>query len=150
MPATVFEKLENCESKFKTIVHDQVLKELRIHYHSREGPQKPLVIEDSLLNITRHRVVIHKEGFIVGVDLVGSTPLDNRDILSILWRVKCVHVECFVISFKLSITVGKLGLSTLTFNSVDHFENSVITRLSKHLIVGVTFLLQLVIVILVA
>jgi len=142
LPSTVLEELEHSEARLEAIVHNQVLEQFGVHAHRGEGSQKPIICKDARLDVARHVVIFHQVGVIISVDLVRTSPLDDGDILSVLWGVQWVNVKRLVIGVEVNIAPLLIGFLHLAFNAVNFLKDGVVAGCSVHLVVLVNITLH--------
>lgn len=143
LPPSVLEELENGEAIFNSIMNNQIFEQLRVHSHGRECTKKPLVIQDTALDVAGVLEGLHHEGSVRSEDLFRASPFNDRDVLSVIWGIQGINIEGLVVGIEFRIApLGSLtALLDLTNDSVNFFHDSVIARSTVHLITFIHHLL---------
>ena len=77
-----------------------------------------------------------------------SAPLYNRDVLSILWRIEGIDVQCFVVCLELRIAPSHIGLLALHLDPVNFLADYALPRRSNHIVLLLLITLHLIAIVL--
>jgi hypothetical protein len=94
LPFSIFEKFENAETELQTILHNQIAQDIRINSNRHERAEKPAIVKNALLAISRNSLVLHQDTLVFTVpDFFRPFPFYNRNIGRILWRPHRVNIQ---------------------------------------------------------
>ena len=98
LPSSILEELEHGETVLDSVIHDQVVQEIRIRALNQKRAEQPAVSKDTLLDVTWSHLVSEHAWFLVLLceDLLWSFPLNHRHVHSVVRWIDWVIVQRLV------------------------------------------------------